>query len=169
MWWPKARRAGRSALLFFAVLALAGPALSGCTLSPVYWNGEATQSNLVLNFAEPNSRLEQVFYQRLDALGITASPQAPTLRVSIGISESRVGLSSASSPVSDRQVIATASYSVSENGTVIASGKRTAVSGYQRVGQAFTDDRAQANAEEQAVTRVAEAVRLALLAQNSLQ
>ncbi|WP_404400966.1 hypothetical protein [Pelagibacterium halotolerans] len=146
--------------------ALATPLLSACSLGPVYSSAEQTQSALALRYAAPTSRLEQIVYQDLAReLGRASDPAAPTLSVSIRISETRVGLSSATSPLSDRQVVAAATWTVQENGTVVSTGKRTAVSGYQRTGQTFADDQAEANAEEQAVHAVAQSIRLALLAE----
>ncbi|MCD7058418.1 hypothetical protein [Pelagibacterium xiamenense] len=162
MWSPS--RAARAAAVAIAVLA--APVLAACSFGPVYSGAAQSRPALALRYAEPGSRLEQIVYQELARdLGRSTDADAPVLSVSVGISETRVGLSSASSPVSDRQVVATATWTLREDGAVISTGKRTAVSGYQRTGQTFADDRAEANAEEQATRAVAEAVRLALLAE----
>lgn len=151
-------------LLAAMALALL-PLAAACTLTPVHGTA-SSQQQLALAYAEPASRLEQVFYQTLSArLGKATGAGAPTLSASIAISSSRVGLSTVSSPVTDYQIVARASYRITRDGEVIHSGTRTATAGYQTTGQLVADDAARADAEDRAVRALAETVRLALSAE----
>lgn len=148
-------------LLTAAALALV-PLVAACTLTPVH-GPSGSQQRLDLAYAAPNSRLEQVFYQTISArLGTDPAPGAPLLSASISISAARVGLSTVSSPVTDYQIVARASYRITRDGEVVHSGSRTATAGYQTTGQIVADDAARADAEERAVRAVAETVRMAL-------
>ncbi|SDG22307.1 hypothetical protein [Pelagibacterium luteolum] len=135
-------------------------------MTPVYGDAAATQSVLALTYAEPQSRLEQVFYRELSArLSAPHNPNAPELSARVSVSATRLGLSEVASPVVDRQIVANVTYSVTRDGAVIASGSRRASANYQTTGQIVGDDEARINAQEAAVRAAADMVRLALLAE----
>lgn len=138
-------------------------ALSGCTLTPVYGDA-AARSSLALSYAEPETRLEQVVYQTLSARLGSDDPSAPRFSATVSAGASRLGVSELSSPLTDYLVTATITYTVTQNGTTLASGRRTGTASYQTTGQYLADDTARANAQEQAARAAAEAVRLALIA-----
>lgn len=149
------------------LLLTVGLTLSGCTLTPVYGQPGAA-SAIHLTYAEPSTRLEQVFYRHVSAgLGMTGAGEAGQLAATVRVSSTRAGLSAVSSPVNDYQIVATVTYTVTRNGSVIARGSRTSASGYQTTGQIVGNDAARSAAEEQAVRAAAEQVRLALIAELS--
>ncbi|GGA37296.1 hypothetical protein [Pelagibacterium lentulum] len=158
----------RRHVLFGLGAALGTFALPGCTLTPVYSDRGAAAQRLNLRYAAPNSRLEQVFYQTLSArAGATRNHDAPELSVSIAISESRIGLTTVSTPLTEYQIVAAANYQVRRGDEVLVSGRRTATGGYQRSGQLVANDAAKSDAEERVVRALAETVRLALVAELS--
>src|SRR5690554_6661010 len=78
----------RTALLAISVLGTI--ALSSCTLTPVHGGAGASTAALQFLYAEPDNRLEQVFFQTLtQRLGETQSPQAPLFDASVTASASR--------------------------------------------------------------------------------
>lgn len=159
-------RSVRSAMIAAALVAAV--TVSGCSLSPVYSAGASGQSKLNLTYAEPSTRLEQVFYRYISAgLAGNTGNAAPRLSASIRISNSRIGLSDISNPVNDYQIVATVTYRVIHDGSVIADGTRHASSGYQTTGQIVADQQARSHAEEQAVRAAADQVRLALITQQA--
>lgn len=166
MSWP--RNARRRA---FSALALAMLALGGCTITPVHGDRAATGvSELELAYATPSTRLEQVFYQALAArMGTSGSSLAPIVSASVSTSASRVGLSTRPEPATDHQVIASITYRVEKEGELLASGKRTATSGYRTTGQILADDTARQRADEDAVRTAAQSVIAALLSDPALR
>lgn len=160
-------RVFRAAALALAVSAPV--ALAGCTLTPVYGDPAAARSNLALNYAEPETRLEQVVYQTLSARLNSTDTSAPVFSASVSAGASRLGVSEISSPLTDYLVTATINYTVTQNGTTLASGRRTGTASYQTTGQYVADDAARANAQEQAARAAAETVRLALIAELAAQ
>lgn len=159
MWFASALRAAGLALVLSAPIAL-----GGCTLTPVYGDAAATGAALALTYAEPSSRLEQIVYQELSGRLGTSGPGAPLFSANVAVSATSIGLSDVPSPVTDRQVVATITYSVTQGETILADGTRSATSGYQTTGQIVADQAAQKGAEEQATRAAAETVRLALIA-----
>lgn len=159
MWFAEPFRAAALALVLAAPLAL-----GGCTLTPVYGEAAVAGEALALSYAEPQTRLEQVLYQTLSARLGRAETGAPEFSATVGTSATRIGLSSVPGPVSDRQVVATVTFSVVRDGAVLASGRRSATAGYQTTGQIVADQAALTGAEEQATRAAAETVRLALIA-----
>lgn len=154
--------------VLFGLGALGALILPGCTLTPVYSDQGAGGQRLNLRYVAPNSRLEQVFYQTLSARAGTArGAEVPELSVSISISESRVGLTTVSTPLREYQIVAAADYRVSRAGEVVISGRRTAAGGYQRSDQLVANEAAKNDAEERVVRALAETVRLALVAELS--
>ncbi len=154
--------------VLFGLGALGALALPGCTLTPVYSDQGVAGQRLNLRYAAPNSRLEQVFYQTLSArMGATRHHDAPELSVSISISESRIGLTTVSTPLTEYQIVAAANYQVRRGDEVLVAGRRTAAGGYQRSGQLVANDAAKSDAEERVVRALAETVRLALVAEFS--
>lgn len=146
-------------------LVLAAPmALAGCTLTPVH-GGAGQIAPLALTYAEPNSRLEQVAYQALSARFDQGGPESPEVRLRVSTGATRLGLSATRSPVTERMITATLTYSVVQNGETLASGSRQASANYHTTGQTVADDAARAGAEEQAIRAAAETVRLALIAE----
>lgn len=164
MSWPRPSRSG-----LFAAIALAALALSGCTITPVHGDRAMTGiSEVQLAYAKPANRLEQVFYQAL-AARLGTSPSGPTLTASVSTSASRIGLTDFARTAVDHQVIATVSYRVERDGETLASGTRTATSGYRTTGQILADDTARQNAGEEAVRAAAQSVIATLLSEPGLR
>ena len=156
MWLPSFRTA--FGLCLFAVLA-------ACTITPVHDRQGAAGPQIALRYAEPATRLEQVFYQELSLhLPESRDTLAPLLTVSLSTANQRIGESRVASPVVERQVIVQAHYRLERDGELIASGTRSATAGFQAVGQVIADDEALANAQERAVRAAAQTVRQALYA-----
>ena len=159
MWFADRLRAAGLAL------ALAAPiALGGCTLTPVYGDAAATSAALALSYAEHDSRLEQIVYSELSGRLGAGNAGAPLFSARVAVSATGIGLSDVPSPVTDRQVVATISYNVTQDGVVLASGSRSATSGSPTTGQIVADQAARTGAEEQATRAAAGTVRLALIA-----
>lgn len=146
-------------------LVLAAPmALAGCTLTPVHGNAGQV-APLALSYAEPNSRLEQVAYQALSARFDQGGPESPEVALRVSVGNTRLGVSATRSPVTERMITATVTYTLVQNGVTLASGSRQASANYHTTGQTVADDAARIGAEEQATRAAAETVRLALIAE----
>lgn len=150
-----------------AGLVLAGLLLAGCSVTPVH-TGVSGANAVNLTYAEPLTRLEQIFYRHMSAgLGSDSVADDGQLSARIRVSSSRIGLANVSSLVTDHQITATVGYSVNKDGQTIATGSRTATANYQTTSQIVGDDVARASAEEQAVRAAAEQIKLALFAELS--
>lgn len=152
----------RAAVL--AVTLAIGSALSACSLTPVYSDGASAQNALSFTYAEPKSRLEQIVYRTVSGRLGGASIGAPVFTAGVAVTTSQIGLSDVASPVTERQVTANVTYTVTEGNVVVAQGTRRASAGYQTTGQIVADDTARDVAQEQAVRAAAEQIRLALMA-----
>lgn len=160
MWSASAVRPTLPGLALAASLMLAG-----CTLTPVHGGSTGgTMDPIALNYAEPQSRLEQVVYQTLGARFRSGDALSPMLSARVSARSSRIGLSSVSSPVTDHQIDVTIVFEVTENDTVVASGSRSGTALYQTTDQSVANDAALRKAEDQAARAAADAVRLALIA-----
>ncbi len=159
---------GARALAGFAVTA---SLLAGCTVAPLH--GERSAAGLgalPLAYAKPTTRLEQIAYRALAArIGTAPGDFSPVVTLAASTSASRVGLSTRPEPATDRQVVAIVTYRVERQGEVLASGSRTATSGYRTTGQILADDIARQNADEEAVRAAAESVATALLSDPALR
>jgi LPS-assembly lipoprotein len=144
-------------------LALSVSGLAGCTLLPVYSQPDAVHSQLALSYAKPNTRLEQIVYQDL-GLRFAQGDGSRIATVSVGLAERDTGLSRVSRLSTSREMQASATLRVEENGKVIFEASRFAIASYTTNGQVLADNAAQVNAGEQATHAVAEQLRLALLA-----
>jgi len=165
MSWSSSRRGALLAILCGALT------LAGCTIAPVHGDRAGiTTDPLPLAFASPGSRLEQVFYQTLAArLGTSGAPDAPLVTARVSTSASNTGLSDRREPATDRQVVATITYSIEKLGEIVASGRRTATAAYRATGQIVADDAARQNADEEAVRAAAQSVIAALLSDPALR
>ncbi|HWJ88168.1 MAG TPA: hypothetical protein VNS12_08875 [Pelagibacterium sp.] len=160
MWSASAVRRTMPGLALAASLMLAG-----CTLAPVHGSSTgSTIAPIALNYAEPQSRLEQIVYQTLGARFRSGDATSPVVWARVSARSSQIGLSRVASPVTDRQIDVTIVFEVTENNTVVASGSRSATALYQTTDQSVADDAALRKAEDQAARAAADAVRLALIA-----
>jgi len=164
MWSSKAL--ARRALLS---LALAFPAafLAGCTLTPVYGDrGAGTEAALVLNYAEPTSRLGQIVAQELARrLGSGTGPDVPVARISAVQGARTLARSQTTNPSKPYEAVVIATLTVVDpQGQVLLTVTRQANAGYTTNGQVLADKAAEADAAERAARSVAESLRLTLLA-----
>ncbi|WP_164730475.1 hypothetical protein [Pelagibacterium montanilacus] len=159
MWSPDIKR--RFTALTLAIIGTA--LVAGCTLAPVH--STAGPQTGPYRYAAPDNRLEQVFFQALSSsLTPSADPLAPVLDVQLAVSTAEVGVSDIDSPVTDRQVTATAAFTITEGESVLRSDRRTTTAGYRTAGSSLSRDAGATSASENAVRALADSVRLALLA-----
>ena len=148
------------------ILAMAG-ALTGCaSFRPVYSGTLASQPELNLVYAKPNSRLEQVVYQELALrLGESDGPTAARASVFVAASPSDLSMSATVNPAKPLEVVVTAVLTITpSDGSEAIRITRRATANYTRSGQVLADRAAAAEAAERAAKSAAESLRLAVLA-----
>lgn len=141
-------------------------ALAGCSgLRPVYGDQGVANARMEMNFAKPNSRLDQIVYQEFALrFGRTDNPDAPRLTVSTTSSGRGLTTTSVTKPATQYQMTVTATAVVSTaDGETVFSGSRSATAQYFTVGQVLADTEAGNEAGERAAKEAAEGLRLAIL------
>jgi len=143
--------------------------LGACSFQPVYGGTTASQSQLDLAFAKPNTRLEQIIYQDLALrLGSSASETAPLASVSVAIGSGGNTMRSANASAADfAQTSVTATLTITPRGAGAEKPltiTRTATAQYTTSGQVLADTTAATEAQERAAKAAAESLRLGILA-----
>jgi hypothetical protein len=151
---------------------------TGCTLRPVYETGflVPVQRWVVFDFAEPQSRLEQIVHREL-SLRFGASEQPTALKLQVSASSSERVAARSKTPSTHRRGIAvggteTRDVTVSVTAVVTLGGEevftatRVATAPYDSISpnSVLATGVARENAQEDAALAAAEALRLALLA-----
>lgn len=142
-------------------IVLATIFLGACTVTPLHGNG--APAGPALRTADPQTRLEQVFYQELTLRLPRGGEASPTLSATIAIASQRLGRSEVLSSRDEFRLTATANYTVTHEDRIVAAGTRTATATYITTDQIVADNAARIDAEERAARALADAVRLALL------
>jgi LPS-assembly lipoprotein len=124
MWSSDARRLRG---LAWSIVLLSGLALSGCTgLRPVYGDAGLTAQRVDVQYAKPNSRLEQVIYQELALKLGKSSGSVPTVSVAVSQGSRDLTNNIVTRPHDQREMIVTAQITVtSPDGEVLFSGARS--------------------------------------------
>jgi LPS-assembly lipoprotein len=151
---------------FVALSLLGAMALAGCTgLTPVYGERGIGAERHALNYAKPNSRLEQIIYQELVLrFGRTSDPSSPTVRITTSNSTRKLTRSGVSRPAEQREATVTALIElITADGSIILSTFRSAAALYSTDSQALAASEAEREAGERAARELAETVRLTLL------
>lgn len=152
--------------LGWSVVLVAALALGGCTgLRPVYGdNGLATQ-RVEVQYAKPNSRLEQVIYQELALKLGKSNGDVPVVAIAVSSSSRNLTGNSVTRPHDQRQVTVSALITVtSPAGDVLFSGSRSQTADYTTSAQAGANEQAAQTAALQAAKLLADTVRLQILA-----
>lgn len=156
-------------MAFAAIALAAGAMLGACSFQPVYSGASASQPNVELAYAEPNSRLEQVIYQEL-ALRLGTSPSATSPLASVSVSTGSGGLAAMTdspSPNAPASVSVTATLTIAQRDGSMAQPiklTRTATAQYTTNNQVLANTTAASEAAERAAKAAAESLRLAVLA-----
>lgn len=130
-------------------------ALAACSFAPVYGSGARSYN---LQFASPETRLEQIVYQDLvTRFGRSTDPQA--LLVSVAVSNSNLPGTSLQGDIR----ITRPDLSGLTEGEILYRATRTATASSQNVSQRLAAQQANVDAAERAAHQLAEAVRLTLL------
>ncbi len=153
-----------SGILIFTMLFL-----SACSFSPLYGEKSLVTNPISLNYAKPNTRLEQIVYSELKLrLGNNNENGENIFSVAISPSTRSVGRSSNQSPKWIRELILTGNYNVTNNDNEkIISGSRNVRVSYTQSGQIIADKQAYNEASERAARELAQIIYLALLAELS--
>jgi hypothetical protein len=153
------RRAGLLALSFAGIAAL-----SACTgLTPVYQDNSAAQA-LQLNFAAPNSPLEQIVYQDLARhFGLSSSPDAPQVSVTVLTATRDLAQSQTADPAKSELLTATGILRITRGGQPVVTTTRQATATYSDDSQVIADNSAATAAGEQAAHALAETLQLTII------
>ena len=158
-------RLNRAVWVMAAALVVALP-LAGCTtLKPLYGDEGLTTERIVLTYAAPANRLEQVIYQELALRLGKASANAPEVAITADSSSKTLTAGNITSPNRQRQMTVTATITLTAtDGSVLFSGKRSAAADYTTNASALANQQAETEAAERAARALAETIRLTLLA-----
>ncbi len=151
---------------FVALSLLGATVLAGCTgLTPVYGERGIGTERHALQYADANSRLEQIIYQELVLrFGRTSDPSSPTVRITTSNSTRKLTRSSVVRPSEQREATVTALIElIAADGSIILSTSRSAAALYTTDSQALAASEAEREAGERAARELAETVRLTLL------
>lgn len=154
----------RNALV--ALSLLGAMALAGCTgLTPVYGERGIGAERHPLNYAKPNSRLEQVIYQELALrFGKATDGSAPSVRITTSSYGRDLTRSGVVRPTDQKEMVVTAQIElIAADGSIILSTTRSAAALYTADSQALASSEAEREAAERAARELAETVRLTLL------
>ncbi len=154
----------------FSILIFTMLFLSACSFSPLYEEKSLITNSISLNYAKPNTRLEQIVYNELKLrLGNNNENEENIFSITISPSTRSVGRSSNQSPANIRELILTGNYSVTNaDNEKIISGSRSVRVSYAQSGQIIADKQAYNEASERAALELAQIIRLALLAELSV-
>ena len=161
--WSSSRvlRSGLIALGFLGAISLAG--CSGFT--PVYGERGIATERQAFQYAEPQSRLDQVIYQELVLrLGRSTDPSRPVVKITTSTKHRELTRSDVDRPSEAREAVVTAQIEVTRaDGTVLLETTRSAAASYMTDSQALASSEAEKAAYEQAAKSLAETIRLTLL------
>lgn len=134
--------------------------LVSCSIAPLYSN--QTSSSLNLNFAEPNSRLEQIVYADLvQYFGRSKTIDAQMVTIHVSSSPITPGLGSVG-------LVGTINIAQAGDDDLIYSGSRTASATYLSSNQSLANQQAANEASERAAHNLAQTIRVTLLSILSL-
>jgi hypothetical protein len=152
--------------LGWSLVLVAALALGGCTgLRPVYGDNGLASQRVEVQYAAPNSRLEQVIYQDLALKLGRSSGDVPTVTVAVGQSSRDLTNNIVTRPHDQRQMIVTAHITVSApDGDVLFSGSRSQTADYTTSAQAAANQQAAEDAALRAARLLADTIRLQVLA-----
>jgi hypothetical protein len=150
---------------FIAALALtAMSAVAACTMTPVYGPAGA-EAALALNFATPNTPLEQIVYQDLGRrFGTSSAPDAPVVSIAVLTASRTLAQSVTSDPAKDMLMTATGTVKITKGGRPVLTATRQATATYASGGQVLADDSAAIAAGEQAAHALADTLELTITA-----
>ena len=154
----------RSGLLALAMTSALG--LSACAgLTPVYGERGLAAERVAFQYADPQTRLEQVIYQDLVLrLGRSVDPASPLVRITTRTGDRKLTRSDVRRPSDARQATVTATIEVvSADGRQLLRTTRSAAAPYMTNSQALAASEAEIAAYEQAARALAETIRLTLL------
>ena len=98
---------------FLAIALAAAPWLAACTLTPVYSDNVAGQTELDLAYAAPSSRLDQVIYQELALrFGRSSAPTASLATVVTSVGTARLVDTVTANPNKSYEVTVTATLTI---------------------------------------------------------
>jgi LPS-assembly lipoprotein len=146
-------------------LSLIGAAtLSACTgLTPVY-SDPGANSAMALNFAAPNTPLEQIVYQDLARrFGLSQSPDAPKVSVTVSTATRDIGQSVTTDPANSELLTATGVLRITRNGQPVLTTTRQATATYSSDSQVLADNAAATAAGEQAAHALADTLELTIM------
>ncbi len=140
------------------------PALSACTLTPVYGDHGVTAEATKLSFAAPRSRLEQVVYQELALrFGTSDAPDTPQVSLTVTSSTRVVAQSVTLDPAVPGIATVTGTITIRRGGRIVLTATRQASQTFTNDGQALANSVAQSDAAERAARGLAESLRLTIL------
>ncbi|MBN9309494.1 LPS assembly lipoprotein LptE [Devosia sp.] len=154
----------RSGLIALGVVgALSLSACSGFT--PVYGERGIAIERQAFQYAEPQTRLDQVIYQELVLrLGRSTDPGRPTVKITTSTRHRELTRSDVARPSEAREAVVTAQIEVTRaDGTVLLKTTRSAAASYMTDSQALAVSEAEKAAYEQAAKSLADTIRLTLL------
>jgi hypothetical protein len=155
---------GARNLLIALGLSLALGAVSGCSFAPVYGEGSVAEQTLQLNYAKPNTRLEQVVYQELELrLGANPPSEAPLVTVAVFTATRTLTKSKAVTANPVTEITATGTVTVVKDGVILQSFVRKATVSYTTNSQVLANNSAATDAGERAAKALAESIRLSLI------
>ncbi len=152
-------RAGLAALSLGAAISLAG-----CNgLTPVY-GGDGAAAAMKLHFADPTNPLEQIVYQDLGRhFGLSDSPDAPQVSVSVSAATRDLAQSVSADPAESELVTASGVLHITHNGQPVLTASRQATATYTIDSQVVADNSAADAAQEQAAHALAETLELTIM------
>jgi hypothetical protein len=152
----------RASLLAAALAATA--ALAGCTgLTPVYGDHGADQA-MALNFAAPNSELEQLVYQDLTRrFGTSDAPDAPQVSISVSTAARDLAQSVNRDPAVNELMTATGIIKITRGGHPVLTAVRQATAPFTTNSQVLADNSAQVAAGQQAAHALADTLELTII------
>lgn len=157
-----------------ALGAVALATLGACSFTPLYGNG-ANGQKLVLSYAEPTSRAEQIIYQQLGLrLGQSAGDNAPLVTLTTTIGGRSIGRSATGLPINTGEVTVGASVRItqisdSETNSIetLYQVTREASATYTTNGQRLADQQAFNDATARAALAVGDTLSLLIRAKLS--
>jgi LPS-assembly lipoprotein len=143
---------------------LAAATLSACTgLTPVYSDPGASTA-MALNFAAPNTPLEQIVYQDLARrFGLSQSPDSPRVSVTVSTATRTLGQSVTTDPAGSELLTATGVLRITRNGQPVLTTTRQATATYSADSQVLADNAAATAAGEQAAHALADTLELTIM------
>ncbi|WP_424983369.1 hypothetical protein [Maritalea sp. S77] len=149
-----------------AMAALSAALLAGCTLRPAYQGtNNLAQKDFNLTYAEADSRLEQIIFQKI-RFDLGENKAAP-YKLDLNVSASARSLFKAGSQFArnEKEMKATISFKLIQVDTeeTVLSGSRFAAATYQTSGQLVADKAAAKDAEKRAGEAAAKLVEIDLL------